>query len=430
MSLLTYNLWLSWRNFVRMPGFYLLVAAILAIGCGLMAANIAIISTMTSDPLPEKSDVLYSVSLNRPNPGIDEEPYPASLYRDAKVIIDSNIPTQTVIHYTGGARVRRVSDDGDGYYFSKIRATNRDFFSMMLAPFAYGSPWESDNANDIVLGHDLNQSLFSGKNSVGELVEIGGKIYRVVGVLRPWQLRPVFYDAVGGNAFADTAGVFIPIERAIDDNVEVQSKLLINSGRELSGSRNQDWFFLQIWVQLDNEEQKNRLQVFLDSYCQDLKKAGEHPLEIRNEIISVERWLDRQAVVDKKLLAFSVATLLFLLVCMFNASSLLLARSVRMQFETALRRSVGANKKNIFLQGVVENSLLGLFIGLLSIVLAWLFLKLSIDRFPGLENIANLSIHTLAMGFGVALLTALVTAFYPIYHSCRFRLKTELDRGH
>ena len=89
----------------------------------------------------------------------------------------------------------------------------------------------------------------------------------------------------------------------------------------------------------------------------------------------VNAWLLEQKIVDQKVLAFTLASILFLCVCVFNASSLLLSRFHSAKFEFGLRRAVGASNKQMLMQGLTESVLLGAIAGLISLILSWLFFK-------------------------------------------------------
>ncbi len=121
-------------------------------------------------------------------------------------------------------------------------------------------------------------------------------------------------------------------------------------------------FFIQAFVQLDTLEQKSLMQQYLDNYSQHRKAQGEYLRANENRLLDVNEWLTHQKVVDERMLAFALASSLFLAVCIFNASSLLLARYHSARFETGLRRAVGARMKDVFYQGVVESMLIGVML--------------------------------------------------------------------
>ena len=64
MEMFNYYLKLSFRNLIRNRLFFILMITTLAVGVGVFLANIAIIKSMSADPIPHKSDRIFNVSLN------------------------------------------------------------------------------------------------------------------------------------------------------------------------------------------------------------------------------------------------------------------------------------------------------------------------------------------------------------------------------
>jgi len=80
----------------------------------------------------------------------------------------------------------------------------------------------------------------------------------------------------------------------------------------------------------------------------------------------------------------------------------------------------------MFMQGLTESVLLGLFTGAVALVLSWLFLKLSVQFLPRLANIAVLEPKLLVLGMLLALITSIASALYPLYRANRYTISAEL----
>lgn len=424
----SYQLKLAVQNFKRAPSLYLLVIITLSIGVGLLCANLALVNSMASDPIPEKSSQLFHISLNSwPNDDPQMEPFYLLRYRDAKMIIDSDIAKHTTVNYASGVYARDAESTSLKRFNSDVRATTPGFFALTNAPFAYGSGFAKSTGMEIVIGDKLNQQIFAGANSVGKTLELDGDLLTIVGVLKPWNLRPLFYHATEGRAFLETDDIYVPLETAIDLGWSIHARsATTESYRGVEYSRDRNVFYLQAWAELENKTQKQDFQNYLNNYSQQLKEAGEHPLAINNKLQNVNEWLTHLGVVDQKVLAFTLASVLFLCVCVFNASSLLLSRFHAAKFEVGLRRAIGASNKDMLAQGLTESSLLGVIAGLVSLILSWLFLKLSTEFLPDLANIAVLDTQVLALGVCLAVLTSILSALYPIYRANRYTISAEL----
>ncbi|WP_225917985.1 ABC transporter permease [Neiella holothuriorum] len=424
-----YYLMLSLRSLKRSPTLYSMVILTLAIGVGALASNMALYQSMAADPIPEKSDRLFHVSLNSwpDEDSPHQQPLFVTRYRDAQQVLSSGIPTKVVAHYQTRVYTKSLDAKSLTRFAADTRATTPDFFALTNAPFAYGRSLSSAEGNEVVLGSDLNDKIFGGSNSVGKAVEIEGKPYTVVGVLKPWTLRPRFYHMEQDSAFRPTDDLFVPLETAIDNNwgVNGRSSSVDYSG-DMASSRPHNRFYLSLWAQLDSAAQQDSFQQYLDNYSQQLKDAGEHPLAINNELKNVHEWADKLKVVDQRLLAFSIATMLFLIVCVFNASSLLLAKYHDDKSEMGLRRALGASRNQLFRQGFVEAMLVGSIAGSLALLLSWLFLACSVVLLPNLKAIAQLEPAVLGQGFAIALLTALLSTGYPLWRANRASISAEM----
>ena len=100
----SYNLKLALYSFKRAPSLYFLVLLTLSIGVGLLCANLALVSSMAGDPIPEKSKQLFHVSMNTwPNDEPQAEPFHILRYREAIKITESDIPKNSAVFLNPGS---------------------------------------------------------------------------------------------------------------------------------------------------------------------------------------------------------------------------------------------------------------------------------------------------------------------------------------
>lgn len=423
-----YYLKLALYNIKRAALVNFLVVFTIAIGVGLISANLTLVNTMMSNPVAEKSDRLFHISMNTwPDDDPQEEPFHILRYRDTLPILNYSGGKHKMVSYTTSTYSRAAESETLKRYQSIIRATTKDFFAITNAPFAYGTGFTEDNSQSLVIGHRLNMKLFNGENSVGKKIELEGQEFVVSGVLKPWQLRPRFYHPTEGMAFNRTEDLFMPLETVIDLGLfphgRASSTERVN---ELHESREKSMYYLQAWIEFDQSSEVTDFQTYLDAYTQGLKDAGEHPNEIINDLDDVQTWLEKQDLVDDQIIALLVASILFLIVCIFNASSLLLSRFHAAKFEIGLRRAIGANKGHLLQQNLVESLLLGVMSGLLALALAWSFLEVSVVFLPHLKNLVSFELPILIGGIALAILTTTLSAIYPMYRMSRYTISAEL----
>lgn len=428
MEMFNYYLKLSWRNLLRNRLFFTLMITTLAVGVGFFLANIAIIKSMTKDPLPGKSDKVYNLTLNMwPNDNPKAELLHIMRYDDAKHILTNEVATHTMVHYESQVYARAANSKSLSRYSAMVRATTPGFFPLTSAPFAYGSSWTDERAAQVVIGDKLNEQLFGGGNNLGESIDVDGKLFEIVGILKPWRLKPKFFQSSQNNAFLPSDDIYAPLETAMDNEWAVGVRNMATQRIDsVSDNRGKNGFFLQAYVQLDTPQQKIDMQNFANNYSTMRQSQGDFLRENPNRLLNIHQWLEHNNVVDKQMLAFGLASSLFLAVCIFNASSLLLARYHGARFETGLRRAVGARIKDVFYQGLVESMLVGLTCSLLAIAFSWLFLKLSITLFPPLQNTSDIDVSLIIIGIAIALLSSFISMFYPLLNTCRLSLSTIL----
>jgi putative ABC transport system permease protein len=368
---------LALKSFGRNPGLTALMVLAIALGIAVCVMTLTVYHAMSGNPIWWKNDRLYSVTLDNwdPNAPYDRPaglPPPQVTYKDARYLMRSGIPERKVLMYAtdgvissaGSLPAARVS----------TRITTADFFSMFEVPFRYGNGW-SDTADSppqplIVLSREENEKLFGGINSVGRTLRWNDREFRIVGVLDDWFPRPRYYDLNGGN-FDPPEDAYIPFGWG------VELQLLGSEDTECWGTQKVDNFgdfiaseciWLQMWVELPDAASRDRLQAFMDGYWAEQRKAGRFQRPRNNRLTNVTQWLrDRQVVENDNRVLVGLA-FAFLAVCLINTVGLLLAKFLNSAPVTGVRRALGASRRQIFIQHLVEVgalSVLGAILGLL-----------------------------------------------------------------
>jgi putative ABC transport system permease protein len=236
---------------------------------------------------------------------------------------------------------------------------------MFDVPFLYGGGWNAtaDRGADpvIVLSKRENEIQFGGINSVGRTVRWNDFEFRVVGVLADWSPRPKFYDLNNG-AFNMPEDAYIPLgwteilQRPPKDGNH--SCWRVEMGHSFQDYLNADCVWLQAWVELPGARSRERMQTFIDGYWEQQRKAGRFQRPRNNRLTNVGQWLTDQRVVgtDSRLLVgMSFA---FLIVCLINTVGLLLAKFLKGAPLAGIRRALGASRRQVFAQHLVETGVL------------------------------------------------------------------------
>ncbi len=92
----------------------------------------------------------------------------------------------------------------------------------------------------------------------------------------------------------------------------------------------------------------------MQSLAEDEKASGRHPAPINNQLVPMRNIVDYFGDDPGDIKAFALVTLLFLVVCLFNASHLALNRYLSNQYEFSLRRALGASRSQLQLQMLAD----------------------------------------------------------------------------
>jgi putative ABC transport system permease protein len=430
LKLFDYNLKLALKNIRRTPILSALMVAAIGIGIGISMSMVTINYRFQINPIPQKSDVLHYVQLDSWSadfPYNDGESLPNQVtYRDARALFDARKAFRQAMMARTSLAVEPANAE-ENPFFVEVRATTADFFPMFDVPMKYGTGWTAteDAAAEqvVVLNAETNDRVFGGEDSVGRTLRISGANYRVVGVLDEWRPLPRFYEP-GGDTFGDVEDVFIPFQLVIARELPRTGNT--NCWRPLDGDGlqaflNSECIWIQYWAELNSELERENYEAFLDAYAQTQKDLGRFPRPIATSATPLMPMLKEMGLVPDEAQVLLGLSLMFLVVCLLNTIGLLLAKFLGKATEIGTRRALGASRKVLFQQYLVEAGLIGLAGGILGLGLAWLGLKGIVAQFPTEPQIANFMVLDWNMAFaavGLAILSSLVTAIYPTWRAC------------
>ncbi|MDT9001815.1 ABC transporter permease [Paucibacter sp. APW11] len=433
--MLGYYFELALRSFRRSPGLTALMLLTLAMGVAACMTTLTVFHVLSADPVPGKSDKLFYVQLDsQPLRGFKpgDEPADQLTRFDAEALLrDAKGVHQAVM--TAGNVAITPEGQGKASFFSQGRFTSADFFAMFDTPFQYGSGWSKteDEAKDrvAVITRSLNDELFGGANSVGKNIRLRGKDFRIVGVLDHWQPVPHFYDLTIGS-FGELEKVFIPFSTSQELRFGAMGSMWC-WGNVTGDPRgvNAPCGWLQYWVQLDTPAQVSAYHDYLMNYSDRQREAGRFERPSRAVLSDVMSWLRKKQVVPDDIslqlwLAFG-----FLAVCLTNTVGLLLAKCLRRSGDIGVRRALGASRREIFKQFLVEAGSLGLVGGLLGLGLTLLGLWGVRHGGSQYARLIELDLPMLATTLGLALLASLIAGLLPAWRACQvmpaIQLKTQ-----
>lgn len=417
----SYYVKLALISFKRTPLLSFLMVLLIAMGIGATMTTFTVSYMMSQDPIPSKSNRIYSVQMDSRGDGYDwgESTLTEITYLDMQNVINSGIPKHHVMISAVSTMLRNPQQQVQAIK-SKVRTTNADFFTMFETPFLFGSGWDEQADKQaqqvIVLTKKSNDRFFNGENSVGRFLQFGEALYQVVGVLDDWQLMPKFYG-VKTEAFSEPHDVFIPFNTQIKNELMVGN--LVNNtcwksyeGDDFSAFLASECMWVVLWVELDNDAAREQYQAYIDSYAQQQRDHGRFSNRIYNRLVDVKQYLVEEEIVsdDSKMAVW--LSVLFLIVCLLNCMGLMMAKFHGKAGEVGLRRAVGASKQHIVAQFSVELAVIGFIGGLVGLILAQF----------GLAAAENLYSYLHASLMQMNLILVLSTLLLAVLVSCTFGL--------
>jgi putative ABC transport system permease protein len=298
---------------------------------------------------------------------------------------------------------------------------------MFEVPFVDGGGWTADDderrARVAVISRDLADKLYGTPHAVGRTLQLSKYDFRVVGVIDHWNPSPHFYDLGMGNYTNEPEQVFMPLQTGLDLRLSgADSMSCWGSGsfpedgdmRKASGCA-----WIGFWVQLDTPAQVAAYRDFLVNYSEQQKTLGRFARPPNTRLRDVMAWLDYNHVVPGSVQLQTLLALGFLLVCLVNTVAMLLVKFLRRGGELSVRRAMGASKRAVFVQLLVEASLVGVAGGVLGLLLAALGLWIVRQQPSGYAALAHMDGAMLGSTFVLAVCATLLAALFPAWRACR-----------
>ncbi|NQV69655.1 MAG: ABC transporter permease [Pseudohongiella sp.] len=431
-----YYLRLSALSYRRNPILSSLMVLAIAVGVGAYMVIFTLNFVMGGDPIPQKSEQLFHVQLDTGDPNTQTDAPEQLTYLDATALLESGGAFRQTASSKFAAVLEPEGDDARPFSING-RGAFADFFPMFNTPFLYGNAWDSsadENLQQVaVLSKEMNERLFGGADSVGEIIRLHGYNFQIVGVLDVWNPVPKFYD-VNNGPFAAGEEIYVPwnIIRSLEMPRSGNTNCWKIPEPGWESFTNSECVWIQYWVELrDSDEQADYLN-FLNNYATEQKQLGRFPRDLNNKLFNVEEWLLEQEVLPNETKILSALAAMLLAVCLLNTIGLLLSKFLGKSAEIGVRQALGAHKGSLFTQHVIEAGFIGLLGGVLGLGVAALGLE-GIKRLLGddlmVTDWIHLNTEVVAVTIALAVFATIFAGLYPIWRACNvnpaIHLKTQ-----
>ncbi|HEX7047108.1 MAG TPA: ABC transporter permease [Gammaproteobacteria bacterium] len=360
------------RRLFRSPGFTIVVVLTLALGIGAVTAIFSVVNGVLLRPLPYP-EAAQVMQLHERDQDGDAMRWAAPNFIDVR---EQSRSFSALAAYT--SYYMTVIGNGDAVRAEGAHVSN-DFFAVLGVHPVVGRDFlstEMRNAEHVVvISHGLWQREFAGKESaIGETLTIDNEPHTIVGVMP------------AGMEFPAAAEYWIPYQPSATASRTAHNWDVI--GRLADGVS-------EIQAQQELNALASRLQ---ERYRDDTDMTDASLMSLREAIVGD---------VKPTLLILLGAAMCLLLIACANVTNLLLARATSRERELAIRLALGAGRRQLAGQFLVESLLLAASGGVLGVLCAaWIvqaLIGIAPEHLPRLaESGVNETVLVFALSISMA----------------------------
>jgi putative ABC transport system permease protein len=252
-----------------------------------------------------------------------------------------------------------IKSGDKGYYLDDIMSVDNHFFEVFSVPFVTGrSSYPFTNINSAVITEKTAKILFGTESPMGKDLLIWGNI--------PVTITGIIKDFPDNSSI--TAGILVNAE-----NEKFKFNQWIGDSRDLSTYR---WPF-QIYLQLKKNINQDQLVAKINTSIDLLKPYTEKIGFLKLKDIYLHDMTTGSETKQGNASLLKLLTgiaLIILTLAVINYVNLTVAQQNKRNKETAVRKTIGANRNNILYQFLSESVIVIFLAFLLGILLVWLLI--------------------------------------------------------
>jgi putative ABC transport system permease protein len=400
------------RPFRKAPAQAVMIVVMLSFGIGATTAIFSLVEGVLVRPLPfaqpdrlvKIGDMLEGAGIGMASPGVPA-PEIARYTREMHTLDGTGGYQWQSLELSGGGEPARIT---------AYRMSASMFPLLGVAPLVGRTfTQREDDAREqvAVLSYETWQTRFHGEPHIlGTKILLDRSPYLIVGVM------PRAFEFPVNAGEANRSELWVPISFTEDDLTHGAWRWNFQMlGKLKAGVK-------------PIQAQQDALRVAFE-IMRDFPAGMGHP-----QIRSVVEPLDHAIVARVKpgLRALFFAVLVVLLIACSNLAGLLLVRSIRGQRETAVRLALGATRRTVVAQSLMETMTLSAAGGVFGLEIAWMAMRFGKSILPdSLPRVDEIGLDWRVAGFALllAVVTGALCGWAPAFAASRVKMSEGLREG-
>ncbi len=292
---------------------------------------------------------------------------------------------------------------GDRKTELRVVGTTPDWFDLVPRPMVAGRMLKAADVDGVaavcVLTERGARGLLANEHAVGEKIRIGAHYFEIIGIVQS--------SAPGGDIPApdEEIDAYIPLNVLLKRYGEVSVRRL-ESGNEI------EWVQLHsILVEAESTDDVEPLSVAVEAVLERFHKKKDYKVQVPLALL-------RQTESTKRTFNIVLGSIagISLLVGGIGIMNIMLASVTERTREIGIRRAIGARRRQIIVQFLIETVVLSGLGGILGIAVGVL-IPMLVTQVSGMPT--QVPLYSLALSFGISVGIGILFGLYPAVRAAR-----------
>ncbi|MGB9856614.1 MAG: ABC transporter permease [Dictyoglomaceae bacterium] len=304
--------------------------------------------------------------------------------------LDSNKVSAIVPEASRSMQVKYLSSNTN----TTIVGTSPDYTKVRNADVEEGTFFtdkEYKNKERVaVIGYQVYQELFNGQDAIGKWIKIGGKSFKVIGIMKP----------------QGQAGGFVNLDNMIFIPLTTYQKKIVGGDNLLRA----------IYVSASKVDIMDELQTEIEDLLRKAHKITDpnyDDFRVQNQLTILNAFTQTTQTLTMFLAGIAAISLLVGGIGIMNIMLVNVTERIR---EIGIKKAIGAKSRDILLQFLLESTMVTVIGGLIGIILG-IVLAQVIKNLSGLS--VAITITPIILAFTVSALVGIFFGYYPARRASR-----------